>query len=245
MMNYYFLNLAENYHMKKILLSIFFVFTVIISNSQNSLDITGDSVVYGDPSQFQLEADLSVKNISSNVAIVYCEKNVIQQNQTGTNDFCWAGTCYLSSILVSTKADTINPGDKSNGFTGHYQPWGNSDTAIVEYCFYLASDISDRTCVTITYRATGISSEEQISKIEKIGSFYPNPTKEYTNFQYNLNSPANLQITDVLGNVVKIIELEGAGERSIYLGDLHKGIYFGNLVENGKIVKIKKLIINK
>ena len=55
MMNYYFLNLAKNYHMKKILLSIFFIFTVIISNSQNSLDITGDSVVYGDPSQFQLE----------------------------------------------------------------------------------------------------------------------------------------------------------------------------------------------
>ena len=40
---------------------------MIISNSQNSLDITGDNVVYGDPSQFQLEADLSVKNISSNV----------------------------------------------------------------------------------------------------------------------------------------------------------------------------------
>ena len=73
MMNYYFLNLAKNYHMKKILLSIFFIFTVIISNSQNSLDITGDSVVYGDPSQFQLAA-LSVKNTSSNVAIVYCEK---------------------------------------------------------------------------------------------------------------------------------------------------------------------------
>ena len=43
---------------------------------------------------------------------------------------------------------------------------------------------------------------------------------------------------------MKIIELEGIGERSIYLGDL-QGIYFGNLVENGKIVKIKKLIINK
>ena len=81
-----------------------------------------------------------------------------------------------------------------------------SDSRIL-FLFKL-SDTNDRTCVTITYRATGISTDEQISKIEKIGSFYPNPTKEYTNFQYNLYSPANLQITDVLGNVVKIIELE-------------------------------------
>ena len=112
MMKYYFLNLAKNYFMKRILLFTIFIFTVILSNSQNSLDITGDSIVYGDPSQFQLEAALSVKNISSNIAIVYCEKNVIQQNQTGTNDFCWAGTCYGASTLISTKADTINPGDK-------------------------------------------------------------------------------------------------------------------------------------
>ena len=67
---------------------------------------------------------------------------------------------------------------------------GSVRYAIVEYCFYLDSDLNDRTCFTITYRATGVSTDEQISKIEKIGSFYPNPTKEYIfNFQYNLNSP--------------------------------------------------------
>jgi hypothetical protein len=45
--------------------------------------------------------------------------------------------------------------------------------------------------------------------------------------------------------VVKTFELEGDGEKTIYVADLHKGIYFGNLIENGEIVKIKKLIINK
>ena len=66
--------------MKKILSSLFVIFFTIISYSQ-SLIVTGDSIVYGHPSVFQLEASLSVKNISSNTAVVFCEKNVIQQNQ--------------------------------------------------------------------------------------------------------------------------------------------------------------------
>ena len=52
-----------------------------------------------------------------------------------------------------------------------------------------------------------------------------------------------LQITDILGNTVKNIEMEGSGEKTIYVGDLHKGIYFGNLVKNGEIIKMSDPII--
>ena len=230
--------------MKKILSSLFVIFFTIISYSQ-SLIVTGDSIVYGHPSVFQLEASLSVKNISSNTAVVFCEKNVIQQNQTGTNDFCWAGQCYGSTTLVSTKTDTIFPGGESDGFTGHYQPWNVADVAMVEYCFYLESDPNDRTCATITYNATGLISSNKVSISEKIGSFYPNPTSQYINFQFNVNINSTLQITDVLGNTVKIVDLNGAGEMSIYLGELHEGVYFANLIQDSKIIKIKKIIINK
>tara|TARA_B100001287_G_scaffold179083_1_gene151007 strand:- start:2379 stop:3071 length:693 start_codon:yes stop_codon:yes gene_type:complete len=230
--------------MKKILPSLFVIFFTIISYSQ-SLIVTGDSIVYGHPSVFQLEAALLVKNISSNTAIVFCEKNVIQQNQTGTNDFCWAGQCYSSTTFVSNKTDTINSGGQSDGFTGHYQPWNVADIAMVEYCFYLESDPNDRACATITYNATGLISSNKVTKSEKIGSFYPNPTGQYINFQFNVNINSTLQITDVLGNTVKKVGLDGAGEMSIYLGELHEGVYFANLIENGKIIKIKKIIINK
>lgn len=230
--------------MKKILLSILLLSNATISFSQ-SLLVTGDSLVNGNASDFQIESHLYVKNISSDTAFVYCEKTVIQQNQTGTNNFCWAGTCYGESTMISTKVDTILSGLESSGFAGYYQPWNESDIAVVEYCFYLSSDINDRTCKTVTYDATKVTDLNQITSSDKIGSFFPNPTKEYTNFQFNVSFPSILQIADVLGNVVKIIELEGSGEKTIYLGDLYKGIYFGNLIENGEIVKIKKLIINK
>lgn len=230
--------------MKKLLHSILYLFIVNISFSQ-SLLVTGDSIVYGHVSDFQIESHLYVKNITFDTAFVYCEKTVIQQNQIGTNNFCWGGTCYGESTMISTKVDTILSGVESSGFSGYYQPWNESDIAVVEYCFYLSSDINDRTCKTVIYDPMGATDLNPITISDKIGSFFPNPTKEYTNFQFNVSYPSILQITDVLGNVVKIIELQGSGEKIIYVGDLHKGIYFGNLIENGEIVKIKKLIINK
>ena len=147
--------------------------------------------------------------------------------------------------MISTKIDTILSGMQSSGFSGYYQPWNEPAIAVVEYCFYLDSSPNDRTCKTVTYDALGATDLNQITSSDKIGSFFPNPTKEYTNFQFNVSYPSILQITDVLGNAVKIIELEGSGEKTIYVGDLYKGIYFGNLIENDEIVKIKKLIINK
>ncbi|MGY8989145.1 MAG: T9SS type A sorting domain-containing protein [Flavobacteriales bacterium] len=230
--------------MKNFLISFLFLFTVNLLFSQ-SLVVTGDSIVYGNSSDFQVESHLQVFNNSNNTAIVYCEKNVILQNQTGTNNFCWGGTCYGSSTIVSTKADTIFPGEKSDEFVGDYQPWNVPSIAKVEYCFYLDSDPADRTCFLVTYDATHVTDIEELIYSEEIGSFYPNPTNEYTNIFYNAKGMSVLQITDILGNVVKNIELEGSGEKIIYVGDLHKGIYFGNLVKNGEILKIKKLIINK
>jgi len=230
--------------MKKSLTSFLLLFTVNLLFSQ-SLSVSGDSIVYGNSSLFQLESHLEVANNSSNMVWVYCEKNVILQNQTGINNFCWGGTCYGELTMVSTKRDSILPGGKNTGFAGYYQPWNVPSIAKVEYCFYLESDSTDRTCFLITYDATGTTDIEEIISNDKIGSFYPNPANQYTNFKYNVKDISLLQITDILGNVVKNIEMEGSGQQSIYVGDLHKGVYFGNLVQNGEIIKIKKLIINK
>ena len=230
--------------MKKLLTSFLLLFTTNLLFAQ-SLEVSGDSIVYGDSSMFQLESHLYVKNTSSNTVLVYCEKNIILQNQTGTNNFCWGGTCYGESTFISTKIDTILSGAQSNGFSGYYQPWSVSSIAKVEYCFYLESDPNDRTCFSVTFDATAVTDIEEVIYSEEIGSFYPNPTNGYTNLFYNVKGISVLQITDILGNVVKNIELEGSGEKTIYVGDLHKGIYFANLVQNGEIVQIKKLIINK
>ena len=102
--------------MKKFLIS-FLLLTVNLLYSQ-SLVVSGDSIVYGNSSDFQLESHLQVVNTSNDTAVVYCEKNVILQNPPGINNFCWGGTCYRETTMVSIKVDSIPPGDKRDGFGG-------------------------------------------------------------------------------------------------------------------------------
>ena len=238
--------------MKKFLISCLLLFATNLLFSQ-SLAVSGDTIVYGDSLDFQLESHLQVVNNSNNTVIVYCQKNEVLMDTIGTSEttnptsnFCWGGTCYPSTIIFSTEADTILPGGKNTEFVGDYQPWGHPTIAQVEYCFYLSSNPNDRTCFLVTYDATStVSDVKEVVYSEEIGSFYPNPTNEYTNLFYNVQGISVLQITDILGNTVKNIQMEGTGEKTIYVGDLHKGIYFGNLVKNGEIIKIRKLIINK
>jgi hypothetical protein len=239
--------------MKKFLIS-FLLLTANLLYSQ-TLEVTGDTVVYGLINDWGIDNYLTVKNIGTDTSLVVCAKNFISGNDTtASNDFCWGGTCYLSSTIVSLKVDTLAPGEESQpgaaGFKGSFHPGipgpATPSVAVIEYCFYPQSNTLDQTCVTITYHADStISDIQEVVNSEEIGSFYPNPTDEYTNLFYNVEGMSVLQITDILGNTVKNIEMEGSGEKTIYVGDLHKGIYFGNLVKNGEIIKIKKLIINK
>lgn len=227
---------------------LFFVFLAVLQSSiliSQSLVVSGDTLVFGDASAFQLESHLTVKNISSTTENILCEKTIISQVSTGTNTFCWGGTCYGENTMISTKMDTLSPGESTNGFAGYYHPWGTVSVAVIEYCFYLDSDPNDKTCITITYNAGSSTSNIVLGKEEIIGSFYPNPAKDYTSLSFNINNFSRLEIMDVLGNVVKNIDMnEGVGKKTIYVGDLNKGIYFGNLVCDDEIIYIRKLIID-
>ena len=75
--------------------------------------------------------------------------------------------------------------------------------------------------------------------------FFPNPTSDYVFVEYSIKEYAQLEIMDILGNVVRTIDLFESGKERIDVTDLSKGIYFGSLIYNGEIIKTNKLIINK
>ena len=85
--------------MKNLLLSLFFVLNSFFAISQ-SLVVTGDTVVYGSIDDFGIEAHMIVKNVSANTLNILCAKNVISEPVTGSNDFCWGGTCYGSGTMI-------------------------------------------------------------------------------------------------------------------------------------------------
>ena len=76
-----------------------------------------------------------------------------------------------------------------------------------------------------------------------MGEFFPNHAREHTTINYKSGKNLHLEIIDILGKNIKGIHLSNIGTEDIYVGDLNKGVYFGNLVYNDKVIAIKKLII--
>ena len=227
--------------MKKIILLTAITFQVLFLNAQ-SLIITGDNVVYGDPA-IEIISHLTLTNNSAQSLDVICEKNVISQPQGADNYFCWGGSCYSSSTIISPDFTTIDAGQFSTEFQAHFSSFNDPVcTAVIEYCFYPNTDPLDATCLTVTYDGTGATVIEE-STSHVISEFYPNPTKGVVYVDYFLNKSAKLIVMDILGNELKKIQLSERGPQKINISDLSKGIYFGNILLNNEIVTIKKLIV--
>lgn len=226
--------------MKKLGLLSLIIFQALYMNAQ-SLLITGDTIVYGDPT-IEIVSYLTVKNISAQSLNVICEKNVISQGWGGDNFFCWGGTCLPSSTIISPDFTTIDVGQGTNEFQGHFT--GNvGSTAIIEYCFYPENDPADESCVTINYGGSASTSTTINKNAVLISEFYPNPAKGFSNMNYYLNNNSEMVIMDILGNKVKSIYFTEKGTKRINISDLSKGVYFGNLILNNEVVAIKKLTV--
>lgn len=229
----------------RLLFSIVFCmfFTTILVNAQ-SLTVTGDNSVLTSNPCLQTTAYLEVKNISNKEQEVLCEKRILSQPSGMENYFCWGGNCYGVGQFVSSSSLILQSGEgNSTSFGGYFDAYCATGSATVEYCFYSITDSSDRSCILITYHgpATDIAEEERFI----LNNFYPNPTnEEYIVINYEAKDNSHLEFIDILGNVVQKIKLDDFGSQKVYIGDLSKGIYFGNLVYNDKIVAIQKLVKN-
>ena len=225
--------------MKKPLLLLIIVFQYTFVYSQ-SLVVTGSTDVPSTDPCLQTSSYLTVKNVSLDTLNVLCEKVIIDTALGTENSFCWGANCYGSNIYVSSSHNTLDPGEGDNtDFTGYYDAYCNTAHATVQYCFYPDTDPSDKTCITITYNGSLAS----ISSQPTIVGFFPNPANEYTNIRYNSFHESKFKLLDILGNQVMNIELDNSGEKKITLAHLPKGLYFGNLISNDKIVQTKKLIV--
>ena len=235
--------------MKKIILFIL-VITQISFITAQSLVITGDTIFPGD-ADTQIYHHLAVKNTSANPITVKCQKTNLTLPTGAESYYCFAGNCYPATTTTSNSSAIIAAGQEIsfNNFpadvdahSGYYDAFGASGIAEVQYCFYDVNDISDETCVTITYETTTTTAIDDYKPLTKLGDFYPNPASEMVYFTFNGNA-ATLKLIDILGNNVKEILLDQEGVKKLDLSDMNKGIYFGNLIVNDEVVSIKKLIV--
>ena len=147
-------------------LTFFFVLAFGVSVSAQSLVVSGDTLITGDPN-VQLKSYLTIANQSNKTIDVRCR--IIPISNTGTSNptpaefsFCWGGVCYGSGIDTSGQLATLTSGQfvvypDLPAHSGYYDAFGLSSTGKIEYCFYDDANPTDETCFTVTFIAvTGI-----------------------------------------------------------------------------------------
>ena len=224
----------------------FLLLTLVIAQisfvAAQSLVISGDNSVLNSDICLRTYSYLTVKNVSNKEHDIICEKNVISVPAGMDNTFCWGGLCYGNSTIISSAFLTLQAGQADAvSFTGYFDAYCEQGVGVVEYCFYPDSDINDRSCFTVTYHGSATSVNDN-PYYANVGDFYPNPANDIVHFTFNGNL-ATLKLIDILGNNVKEILLSQEGIQKLDLSDMNKGIYFGNLIVNGEVVSIKKLIV--
>lgn len=190
----------------------------------------------------QTNSYLTIKNISNKEHNILCEKRIVYETPGADNYFCWGGNCYGVGTMLSTEFLTLSSNQSDDvSFGGYFDAYcDDQGQAVVEYCFFPDADTLDRSCIFITYHgpATTIS---DISPIV-MSDFYPNPTNNFVKFDYYLNKLSTLVLVDVLGNQVKTQKIQENSFNKIDISDLPNGIYFGSIVIDNVVVKMKKIV---
>ena len=240
--------------MKKILLFSFLTYFISLGLFAQSLELNnsygpvanGDTVVMATTLLNQTQVmNVNVKNISSSDVNVKVKKTELNMVSGSDAYFCWA-SCYAPSIFISPDPLTISANTSAPNFTGDYEDNGNAGTSWVRYTFFLESKPSDTVCFVIKYIAgSGVGIDDASPKVE-VSNIFPNPANNKVSVNYDLNGATNaqLEIRNILGSVVKSVELTNTnGQVSIDVSDLTNGVYFYSFMVNEVAVKTTKLVI--
>lgn len=222
-------------NMKKLILS-FFALLSFTAFAQ-SLSISPANYYYAAGGE-ECSAHFDVTNISDqdvSVMVTKTETPVDANNSL----FCWGTSCYPPQTQVSSDPITIAAGESSSDFTGYIYGIPDESSFVINYCFWLENDPTDKVCADITY--TSLSEYIGVDELEEVYTVYPNPANNVLHLDYSSETSASFVLYDMLGSKVYTEELTGA--TSIDLTSFESGIYFYTFSAEGRETEVQKLII--
>jgi hypothetical protein len=245
--------------MKNVLLSSLFLVAFVLGAFAQQMQIehagqiipSGNSItISGDPSQPELVAELTIKNLSAaDTLTVKCRKIVVDTIPFTSNYFCWAA-CFPSFVYLSPTEVTIFPNTETNEFSGHYEPKEHNGVTRMIYSFFDTRNPNDSVYVEVHFFASGVGiNDEPTPQNVTVSNPYPNPASSRVNFDYQL--PANarqavISVHSLLGSKVKEIMLFGtSGKATFDVNDLKEGIYFYSIVVDNNIIETKRLVVSR
>ena len=232
--------------MKKLLPVIAAFLLLTLGSFAQSLQVTSDSVNLQGPATMLMTGTARVTNIGGGTIFVKVKRVIVDTAAGHSAYFCWKGTCFPVSTSQSPTYLVMNPGDSDTTLLADLQPGGHGGTSTVTYCFFDMDNEADSSCITFTYRASGVGIDE-IGGLKYISNIYPNPADAFARVSYAINGgkDTRMVVTNLLGSVVKELPLtEKQGVALIPTSDLKTGIYICSIVIDGKSYGSKKLIVS-
>ena len=208
----------------------------------------GQFNVQGLVSDARLEAHLEIENSNNSdlMVLVSCDHSqMVPGHQTY---YCWA-LCYDTTVcdLDPTTLDPlIVPGRTTdmNSFHSYIYPNSIAGSSTITYTFFDMNNPTDQVSADITFDVL-TSGVNELSK-GSLSTASPNPANTYTNVNYSVPSlkDGRLVIYNMLGTVVKEYVLTNSQSMMLLnTADLSSGVYVYSLINNGKSLSTKKLVV--
>lgn len=236
--------------MKKLILSVSFLFAAAGLLAQNSLTIPSlERNVWGAADEL-MQSIGTIENTNGAGPIdVRVERITVDTVPGSQNYFCWE-QCYEPPVSVSPSAMTIDPGQRVDQFYADYKPNGTIGVSTLIYCFYNDANQADSVCATVRFTSSGVGIQDVfLGDVSGVSESFPNPARTVVNINYALAAgwqQAELTVYSMLGAQVKNVRLkEDQGTLKLRVSDLPSGMYFYTLLVDDKAVSTKKMLVTK
>ena len=192
---------------------------------------------------------ITVSNLTNSTLDIKVSRQVISSTQGTINYFCWTA-CYGSQTSISPQSKSLGPQQvDNNSFEVHFDNLEiEPANASIKYCAFVESNPSDSSCTIVNYSVGTISAVDDFNATY-FSDLHPNPTSSIAFLDYSLNSSdvVEIVVTDMLGNVVitKNVINHGGGTLKFDLSETNTGLYFANILVNGELKTIKRLVVSK
>jgi hypothetical protein len=243
--------------MKRILLSLLVLLGMVFTSGAQSLEMIYEGEVFphggtitidGDPYEDELIVHMVVKNIGAEAADIYCRKIELDIVENTSNYFCW-NACFAPFVFLSPISIPLQPGEETDEFSGHYQPFINAGITQMCYSFFDINNPNDSTYFYVNYFASSVGVNETAATNQIVSNAYPNPAISQVAFDYNIPADvktASINIHNLLGVKVREMNLAGNyGKVSLDISDLKEGIYFYSVQLDNQVTETKRLVISR
>tara|TARA_B100000780_G_C21107879_1_gene447502 strand:+ start:621 stop:1292 length:672 start_codon:yes stop_codon:yes gene_type:complete len=222
--------------MKKILLSFLTIISLTVF-AQSSLSIEPSESYYAEVGE-QCVAHFDVTNTTDAEISVIVTRS-FDSSYDIMSTFCWGITCYPPTVDVSSQSILIPAGESFDGFSGYINDMPEDKTFIINYCFSVVDNPSDKVCADVEFTSISTVGVEETNISFGV---YPNPANDILHLEYTAQQAADFVLYDMLGN--KIYSDVVLNSKSIQLNAFEAGIYFYTFSVNGKNKEVQKLIIS-